>query len=144
MAASPARVNPDPVMFTATTLPGRGIPVRRERFGAGRSLGTVPKGVALDFDADLNRWGLTPDGALNITRTSTLLPVLRGGKPLMLKITQRDEKRWGGLLMMWCDGNGAARAYAHDDDCMSVFAQRQEHAHRTPDKLPGLARERVA
>jgi len=65
------------------------------------------------FDDHLARWGLAPDGDPIITRSSRLLPVRREGAPAMLKIATAAEERRGGLLMVWWDGQGAARVLAH-------------------------------
>jgi streptomycin 6-kinase len=69
----------------------------------------------LRFDRVLARWRLTRDGLPKITRSSTLLPVRRDGKPLMLKIAQEPEERWGCQLMVWWNGDGAARVHEHED-----------------------------
>jgi streptomycin 6-kinase len=66
------------------------------------------------FDDCLARWGLTPDGAPIATRSSDLLPVRRAGVPVMLKIAREAEERWGGHLMSWWGGDGAARVLAQD------------------------------
>lgn len=70
------------------------------------------------FDAYLARWGLEPDGAPILTHGSSLLPVRRGGAPAMLKIARKAEERAGARLMVWWDGNGAARVLAHDGDAL--------------------------
>ncbi len=70
------------------------------------------------FDHYLDRWNLIPDGAPIITRSSRLLPVRRDGVPAMLKIAVEGEERWGGGLMVWWDGEGAARVLAHEGDAL--------------------------
>lgn len=70
------------------------------------------------FDHYLARWGLTPDGKPIITHTSGLLPVRRGETAAMLKIAVVVEERRGAALMVWWDGNGAARVLAHDGDAI--------------------------
>ena len=67
------------------------------------------------FDAYLQRWALTPDGEPIITLSSQLLPVRHKEKPAMLKDATSAEERWGNLLMVWWDGEGAAPLLAHDD-----------------------------
>ena len=62
----------------------------------------------------LARWDLTPDGEPIATHSSALLPVRRAGVPAMLKIAREAEERWGGLLMRWWGGDGAARVLAQD------------------------------
>ena len=68
----------------------------------------------MPFDDHLARWGLTPDGEPIATRSSDLLPVRRAGVPAMLKIAREAEERWGGHLMSWWGGDGAARVLAQD------------------------------
>lgn len=70
------------------------------------------------FEAYLRRWSLAPDGAPIVTHTSHLLPVRRGETSLMLKVSHAPEERFGGLLMLWWDGEGAARVLAHDEDAL--------------------------
>src|SRR5262245_26962606 len=66
------------------------------------------------FNYYLNLWGLTPDGISIITHSSRLLPVRRGATPAMLKIAVEAEERRGAALMVWWNGEGAARVLAHD------------------------------
>ena len=40
------------------------------------------------------------------------------GTPAMLKIAVDAEEKFGGLLMKWWDGQGAARVFAHEDDAL--------------------------
>lgn len=70
------------------------------------------------FDAHLSRWRLTPAGEPIVTHSSALLPVRRGGVPLMLKVAREPEERAGAALMVWWDGDGAARVVEHDGDAM--------------------------
>jgi streptomycin 6-kinase len=70
------------------------------------------------FDFYLARWGLTPDGAPIITHSSNLLPVRCGEAPAMLKIAVAPEERRGAALMVWWNGEGAARVLAHDGDAL--------------------------
>uniref|UniRef100_UPI0027D34813 aminoglycoside phosphotransferase family protein n=1 Tax=Klebsiella pneumoniae TaxID=573 RepID=UPI0027D34813 len=70
------------------------------------------------FQPYLSRWGLTADGAPFATRSSRLLPVLHEGRPAMLKIAVEAEERAGGRLMVWWDGDGAARVFAYDDHAL--------------------------
>jgi streptomycin 6-kinase len=70
------------------------------------------------FDPWLARWRLVPDGEPIVTHSSRLLPVRRGREPAMLKIALEEEERWGGLLMVWWAGEGAARVLAHDGDAL--------------------------
>jgi streptomycin 6-kinase len=70
------------------------------------------------FNEYLERWGLRVDGEPIVTYSSRLLPVLRGEEPAMLKIALHDEERYGGGLMVWWNGRGAARVLAHDDTAL--------------------------
>lgn len=67
------------------------------------------------FNTWLNRWGLTPDGEPVETHTSQLLPVvvIRDDQKAILKITDDDSERIGCELMVWWNGNGAAKVFAH-------------------------------
>jgi len=66
------------------------------------------------FEPYLSRWQLIPDGEPIATHSSRLLPVRHEDKPAMLKIALETEERWGASLMVWWDGDGAARVLAHD------------------------------
>lgn len=66
------------------------------------------------FDRYLRRWQLTADGEPVHTHSSDLLPVLRRGRPAMLKIARISEEQRGNLLMRWWDGSGTAPILEHD------------------------------
>ncbi|RYX85122.1 hypothetical protein EON83_07360 [bacterium] len=66
------------------------------------------------FDEYLQKWNLAPDGGAIITHSSCLLPVRHNGAAAMLKIAIEPEERFGGALMVWWDGQGAARVLAHE------------------------------
>ena len=66
------------------------------------------------FDRYLERWQLSIDGEPVHTHSSDLLPVLRRGRPAMLKIARCSEELRGYLLMTWWDGNGTAPILEHD------------------------------
>lgn len=68
------------------------------------------------FEPYLSQWQLQADGAPIITLGSRLLPVRYQGMPAMLKIALNDEEKFGNRLMVWWNGDGAARVYAHDGD----------------------------
>lgn len=72
------------------------------------------------FQPYLSRWGLSSDGAPFATRSSHLMPVRHEGRPAMLKIAVEAEERFGGRLMVWWAGDGAARVLAHDDDTLLI------------------------
>lgn len=78
----------------------------------------------LMFASWIKRWSLVPDGEVITTRSSQLLPVRWRGLPAMLKIAQEAEERFGGRLMQWWNGHGAARVYAEEDD--AILLERAE------------------
>src|SRR5215510_3642881 len=70
------------------------------------------------FEEYLTRWDLLPDGEQIITDSSRLLPVRRMGAPAILKIAIEAEERRGAAVMIWWDGEGAARVMAHEGDAL--------------------------
>ena len=66
----------------------------------------------------LKRWRLVPDGEPIVTPRAHLLPVRQHGAPAMLKVATEPEEAFGGLLMEWWDGDGAARALAHESPAL--------------------------
>ncbi|HVR55188.1 MAG TPA: aminoglycoside phosphotransferase family protein [Pseudorhodoferax sp.] len=66
------------------------------------------------FESHVRRWDLVPDGPAIATRTAHLLPVRWAGAPAMLKLSHDPEERRGGALMVWWNGEGAARVLARD------------------------------
>lgn len=70
------------------------------------------------FDRHLSLWNLRADGAPIRTHSSDLLPVRHGGQPAMLKIPRDAEEKFGGMMMQWWNGDGAARVYAHDEEAL--------------------------
>ncbi|HAO32181.1 MAG TPA: aminoglycoside phosphotransferase family protein [Candidatus Competibacter sp.] len=70
------------------------------------------------FDNYLTRWGLERDGDPIVTASSRLLPVRRDGVRAILKIALEQEEKSGAQLMVWWDGEGAARVLARDDDAL--------------------------
>lgn len=70
------------------------------------------------FNDYLGCWGLDPDGAPIVTRSSRILPVRRQGVPAILKIAVEDEEKRGGSLMAWWDGQGAARVLVQAGDAV--------------------------
>lgn len=67
----------------------------------------------MPFDPFLRRWNLTPDGEPIHTNSSDLLPVRLAGEPAILKVARRDEEEVGHRLMVWWNGEGAARVLRH-------------------------------
>ncbi len=70
------------------------------------------------FEPYLALWNLIPDGTPITTRSGSLLPVRRQGAPAMLKVATEAEEKWGGVLMTWWGGEGAARVLAHEGDAL--------------------------
>ena len=70
------------------------------------------------FDEYLTRWALAPDGDPIVTETSSILPVRWRGAPAILKIATIGEEKLGNRLMIWWDGEGAARVFAHHGDAL--------------------------
>jgi len=62
----------------------------------------------------MRRWRLTPDGSPFATHSSVLMPALRDGKPVMLKLTPEPDEIRGGRLLEWWGGRGAVRVLARD------------------------------
>ncbi len=86
------------------------------------------------FDVLLAQWRLWPDGEPIHTRGSELLPVLTAsGLPAMLKRARSPEELDGAELLVWWDGDGAARVLAQDGD--TVLLERATH----PGSLLGMA-----
>lgn len=73
----------------------------------------VPEGDAI-FDPYITKWALQQDGEAIRSHSSRLLPVRYGGGAAMLKLPFETEEKFGGFLMLWWDGDGAARVLAHD------------------------------
>lgn len=63
------------------------------------------------FDRYLSIWHLMPDGQPIVTPRAGLLPVRRNGQPAMLKVATHPEERFGGILLNWWNGEGAARVF---------------------------------
>ena len=77
-----------------------------------------------EFEKFINRWKLTPDGEPLTTSTSRLLPVRYKNMPAMLKIAKAPEEQASGQLMLWWDGEGAARILTHDHDNYAILIER--------------------
>lgn len=72
----------------------------------------------------LTAWALTPDGNPLRTRSGHLLPVRHRGSAAMLKVAVKAKERFGGRLMKWWEGQGAARVLAHDGE--AILLERAE------------------
>jgi streptomycin 6-kinase len=71
-----------------------------------------------NFRSHIKRWGLVPDGDPISTHSSDLLPALKDGVPVMLKIARVTDERLGARLMEWWGGQGAARVIEIDGDAL--------------------------
>jgi streptomycin 6-kinase len=78
------------------------------------------------FDAHLRKWDLVADGEPIVTWGSRLLPVRHGDLPAMLKIALHAEEKFGGLLMTYWDGDGAAKVLAQDGDALLLERAKGE------------------
>jgi streptomycin 6-kinase len=56
----------------------------------------------------LAAWNVAPAGAVIVTPSSELLPGIRRGRPVMLKIALIEEEARGAALLQWWGGRGAA------------------------------------
>ena len=120
----------------------------------------------IDWDA-LNaiaaRWQLESPGAPFATHSSVLMPAMRDGQPVMLKLTPEPDEIRGGGLLAWWQGQGAVRVLerevgallmerstgtgslaqmsleGHDEDSISILCSvaAELHAPRT-EPLPPL------
>ncbi len=70
------------------------------------------------FDEYLRLWDLAPDGDPIATPGSRLLPVRQRDEPAMLKVAVEAEEKFGGVLMAWWDGEGAAKVLAQAGDAI--------------------------
>lgn len=66
----------------------------------------------------LSAWHLVPDGNPIITPRAHLLPVRKNGEPAMLKVATDPEERFGGILLDWWGGTGAARVFEVEGDAI--------------------------
>ena len=66
----------------------------------------------MDFDPWLRQWQLVADGDPIVTHSSRLLLVRRGETAAMLKIAAEPDEIFGGSVMEWWDGDGAAKVFA--------------------------------
>jgi streptomycin 6-kinase len=83
------------------------------------------------FTEYIVKWDLQQDGGPIRTHSSRLLPVRRYGVPAMLKVAQEAEEKFGAQLMVWWDGEGAARVLAHDAD--ALLLERAHGSHTLAD-----------
>jgi len=93
------------------------------------------------FAQSLERWGLTPDGEPIVTWGAQLLPVLWRERPAMLKVALNQEERFGGVLLDWWEGRGAALLYAWDDNAILM---ERALGHRSLSELARNGRDHEA
>lgn len=87
------------------------------------------------FEPFLTHWELRPDGATLASLNGRLLPVWRGGTPLMLRVATATEEEQGAATLAWWDGDGAARVLARDGT--ALLMERAPGSH----SLARMARE---
>lgn len=75
-------------------------------------------GLPAAFSAYLAQWALQPDGEPIVTPNGQLLPVRYRGMASMLKVATEAEEKRGAALMVWWQGQGAARVLAHGGDAL--------------------------
>jgi streptomycin 6-kinase len=83
------------------------------------------------FEKYLKCWKLVADGDPIVTHSSDLLPVRSDGAPAMLKIARSVEEGRGNALLVWWNGEGAARMLAHDDH--AILMERATGSHSLAD-----------
>jgi len=83
------------------------------------------------FTEYIVKWDLLQDGEPIRTHSSRLLPVRQHGLPAMLKVAQEPEEKFGAQLMVWWNGEGAARVLAHD--AHAVLLERAQDSHALAD-----------
>jgi streptomycin 6-kinase len=66
----------------------------------------------------LSAWRLAPAGASIVTPRACLAPVTRDGEALMLKVATDPDERFGGVLLAWWNGQGAAHLIEADADAI--------------------------
>ncbi|ASW01979.1 aminoglycoside phosphotransferase family protein [Paraburkholderia aromaticivorans] len=83
------------------------------------------------FTEYIVKWDLRQDGEPIRTHSSRLLPVRHHGAPAMLKVALEPEEKFGARLMVWWEGEGAARVLAHDAD--AILLERAQSSHALAD-----------
>ncbi len=81
----------------------------------------------------MQRWQLQPDGQAFETHSSLLMPVRYRGAAAMLKIAREQEEKFGGFLMCWWQGEGAARVLAWHED--GILLERAQGSRSLPQMV---------
>ncbi|HIC7642278.1 TPA: aminoglycoside phosphotransferase family protein [Serratia liquefaciens] len=81
----------------------------------------------------MQRWQLQPDGQAFETHSSLLMPVRYQGAAAMLKIAREQEEKFGGLLMCWWQGEGAARVLDWHED--GILLERAQGSRSLPQMV---------
>ena len=81
----------------------------------------------------MQRWQLQPDGQAFETHSSLLMPVRYRGAAAMMKIAREQEEKFGGLLMCWWQGEGAARVLAWHED--GILLERAQGSRSLPQMV---------
>lgn len=80
------------------------------------------------FQPYLEKWTLFPDGKPIITPSSHLLPVKYQNTPCVLKVALIEEEQIGGEVMVWWNGQGAAKVLLHDDKALLMERAQGENS----------------
>ncbi|MBO9619508.1 MAG: hypothetical protein J7539_10775 [Niabella sp.] len=65
-----------------------------------------------------HQWQLNAAGAYFFSYASLLQPVWYNGQKALLKISLEEEEQFGGLLMQWWQGHGAARVLRYSGEAL--------------------------
>lgn len=83
------------------------------------------------FEEYIAHWQLIADGTPIVTHSSQLLPVIYHGEKAMLKVAVEAEEQFGGGLMEYWGGDGAARVLRHEKPALLMErAQGVQSLHR--------------
>jgi streptomycin 6-kinase len=63
-------------------------------------------------------WALVPDGDFFYTHSGLLQPVIFEGKKAIIKISKRKQEDRAAKLMLWWQGNGAAKVLKYKDPAL--------------------------
>jgi streptomycin 6-kinase len=91
---------------------------RKERHQKNASNPGLLKHLYMEFGQYIQKWQLIRDGEPIVTPTSHLLPVRQQGRAAMLKIAVENDERAGNSVMVWWNGEGAAKVLAHDESAL--------------------------
>lgn len=78
----------------------------------------------------IEEWKLIADGESFFSYSSLLQPVIYEGLPAMLKVPMEEDEKWGWLLMVWWNGEGAAKVLKYNKKALLL--------ERISSQLPSL------